>query len=213
MKVYSKAVIVGASRDGDLALKGIDTALIIAADGGYTALKEIGVTPSIVLGDFDSGEKPEFDNVIKLPVEKDDTDTVYAVKLALENGIRDIELYRCLGGDRLDHTVATLQTLSYIVSHGGSGVAYGDASEDGKRLVVRALKDGNLTLSGDYTGILSVFAVSDCKGVTIRNVKYPLEDAELAPDFPLGVSNAFINGKRAEISVTHGTLIIMYREA
>ena len=40
---------------------------VIAADGGYRYTQELGVTPDLIIGDFDSlGKAPDFPNVINL---------------------------------------------------------------------------------------------------------------------------------------------------
>ena len=61
--------------------------LVIAADAGYRACREAGIVPDLLLGDFDSMDQPsDFSNIRRSPVEKDDTDTMLAVKTALEEG-------------------------------------------------------------------------------------------------------------------------------
>ena len=56
-------------------------------------------------------------------------------------------------------------------------------------------------------GIFSVFALGEtARGVTILGGRYPLEDGELSPYFPLGVSNHF-EGRPVEISVERGCLL------
>ncbi|MEI3347192.1 MAG: hypothetical protein V8R55_01860 [Dysosmobacter sp.] len=61
--------------------------LVIAADAGYRTCRELGIVPDLLLGDFDSMEQPEdFANIHRSPVEKDDTDTMLAVKTGLEQG-------------------------------------------------------------------------------------------------------------------------------
>ena len=80
---------------------------IIAADGGYRVCLREKVTPHLLLGDFDSIEPPaDFGHVRRLPVEKDDTDTLAAVKTGLEQGCTDFFIYGGTGGKRLDHTLA-----------------------------------------------------------------------------------------------------------
>ena len=76
-----------------------DSDYVIAADAGYAYCKENHIIPDLVLGDFDSlGSAPKHPNVIELPIEKDDTDTMYAIKLGLEKGYRRFYLYGALGG-------------------------------------------------------------------------------------------------------------------
>lgn len=70
--------------------------LLIAADGGLAHLSRRGLTPHLVVGDFDSlGWTPEGDNVLRHPAEKDDTDTMLAVRTGLERGHRDFLLLGC----------------------------------------------------------------------------------------------------------------------
>jgi len=69
---------------------------LIAADKGYEALEAYGVPPNLVVGDFDSlGRRPNHPNVVQLPVAKDDTDMVYALREGLDRGYRRFVL---LGG-------------------------------------------------------------------------------------------------------------------
>ena len=60
--------------------------LVIAADAGYRVCQQAGIVPDLLLGDFDSMDQPDFPNIRRSPVEKDDTDTMLAVKTALEEG-------------------------------------------------------------------------------------------------------------------------------
>ena len=75
---------------------------IIACDRGYSYAKRSGIVPDLLLGDFDSytGKLPEGAAVERLPREKDDTDTMHAVRRALELGFTRISLYCALGGAR-----------------------------------------------------------------------------------------------------------------
>ena len=92
---------------------------VIAADGGYTACRRAGVEPQLLLGDFDSlAEVPALPHVERVPVEKDDTDMMLAIKRGLERGETLFHLYGGMGGQRTDHTVANLQALLYLADHG-----------------------------------------------------------------------------------------------
>ena len=58
---------------------------VIAADGGYGTLTARGTAMDLVVGDFDSmGFRPDHPNVVDLPVEKNDTDTLAALRLGRE---------------------------------------------------------------------------------------------------------------------------------
>ena len=86
----------------------------ICADGGYRHAESVGLKPDVFIGDFDSfdGLLPENIEVHRSVPEKDDTDTMLAVKYAIENNFNYIIIYGGLGG-RFDHTFANIQTLIY----------------------------------------------------------------------------------------------------
>ena len=106
-------------------------------------------------------------------------------------------------GGRLDHTFANLQALLFLRDHGARGVLYGDG------FAATAVTNGSITIEGQ--GTLSVFSFAPtATGVYLRDVSYPLENAELTSSFPIGVSNEFI-GKPATIGTENGTLLVMWQ--
>ena len=175
---------------------------VIAADGGLEHTKGLGLRPEETIGDFDSlGYVPE--EAVVYPVEKDDTDMIRAVKEGFARGETEFHLLGGMGGRRTDHTLANMQTLAYIARHGGRGWLYGS----GERFT--AICDGSeIMLPAKKSGILSVFCLgADAEGVTIEGAQYPLADAALTADFPLGVSNHF-TGKAVRVAVRRGCLLI-----
>ena len=176
---------------------------LIAADGGFAHTQSLGLTPNCILGDFDSlGYIPQ--NSAVFPVEKDDTDAMLAVRQGLSLGYQEFLLYGSLDGPRLDHTVANFQTLQYLADRGARGWLIG------KDNIVTVIKDGALSFPAAFTGTLSVFCMGkDAQGVTLKNLKYPLENGMLSAGFPLGVSNQFV-GKAASIQVEKGSLLVIW---
>lgn len=176
---------------------------ILAADGGLAHVQNLGLTPHGIIGDFDSlGYIPE--NAQVFPVEKDDTDSMLAVRKGLELGYKEFILYGALDGPRLDHTIANLQTLLFLENHGAHGTLAG------LRYLITTVKDRVLRLPKAESGIVSVFCLGEpARCVSIRGLQYELEEGTLESGFPLGVSNHFV-GKEASISVKRGTLIVMY---
>ena len=198
--------IVGAGPLDPREIKINGDAYIIAADGGYSFLKELGIIPDMLLGDFDSlGEPPEHPNTIRVdPVDKDDTDMMLAVKTGLGMGFGHFVIYGGLGG-RLDHTLANIQTLAYISKHKARGYLIGGG------MTVTALTDGEIRFDENCRGYISVFCHGgEAEGVYERGLKYSLENARLTPDMPLGVSNEF-TGKPSSVSVARGTVIITWQ--
>ena len=178
--------------------------LIIAADGGYATLKKLNIKPDLVVGDFDSlGTVPKDESIIKHPIKKNDTDTLLAVKIGLEKGFKEFVIYGAVGG-RLDHTIASLQTAAFIAENGGRAYIC-DSTH-----TITVIKNSSISFKKKSSGIVSLFALSGiAEGVTIDGLLYTLNDARLTPDFPLGVSNEFID-KESTISVKDGVLTIIF---
>ncbi|MFA5659567.1 MAG: thiamine pyrophosphokinase, partial [Oscillospiraceae bacterium] len=80
--------------------------VIISADSGYYHAKALGLKTDYLIGDFDSIDfvPKDASEVIEFPSEKDDTDTMLAIKLALNLGFEDITIVGGLG-KRLYHTL------------------------------------------------------------------------------------------------------------
>ena len=181
-----------------------ETTFVIACDRGYAYARRCGIRPDLLVSDFDSYDGPVDPEIPlqRFPSEKDDTDTMIAIRAALERGFREAVLYCALGG-RLDHTLANLQSLAFALSH---GLRLRIVSEDTE---VMLLQDGTLSLPRREGFALSVFAFSErCRGVSLHGTKYTLTDAELENSFPLGVSNEWA-AEAATVSVTAGTLLIV----
>lgn len=179
--------------------------VIVCADSGLEYARRCGVVPSIVLGDFDSyeGALPPETEIHRLPIEKDDTDTMYAARLGLERGCRDFLIAGGIGG-RLDHTLGAVQTLSFLVSHGGHAVM-----SDGLQTVEVLQAPFEKILFSDGRKYCSLLALSETvEGVTLKGFKYSLADAILSYDFPLAVSNEIVS-EPAVLSVRKGRLVLI----
>ena len=201
----AKCIIFGALPVDKSIIKIHNDDFVIAADAGLNTLNEYGISPNLILGDFDSfqGIIPTGDNVILHPTKKDDTDTILAIKEGLNKGFKEFIIYGCLGG-RLDHTFANIQAACFVAENGGNAVLINNET------YLTVLKDSSIDFSSDCSGNISVFAVSEeATGVTEANLLYELNNATLSPDFPLGISNEFI-GKNATVSVEKGKLCIIW---
>ena len=177
--------------------------LVIAADAGYRTCQASGIVPDLLLGDFDSMEQPDFPNIHRSPVEKDDTDTMLAVRTALEQGCDTVYIYGGTGGKRLDHTLANLQTLLFLRRRGARGYLYDDD------FVWTVIENETLTIEKTVEwGLFSAFCLGDrAEGIDETGFQYPLSDAVLTPEFPLGVSNHILE-PTASVTVRRGVLAV-----
>ncbi len=180
---------------------------VLCADGGWLLARSMGVKPERVIGDFDSSDAPADEAVCRVPVEKDDSDTMLCLKRGLALGFDDFLIVGGFGG-RVDHTLANFQALHYAARRGVHA-----EMADG-RSWASAVMDGRLRVPADVVdasggGVkLSVFALTDaCRGVDIRGAKWTLSGATLTNAFPLGLSNAF-TAPEAEIAVAEGALLV-----
>lgn len=174
---------------------------VIAADAGYSYLINVGITPNVTIGDFDSlGLVPDTEKIV-LPVNKNDTDTGYAARWAYNKGFRRFELHGCTGG-RFDHTIANIQTAA-MLSRLGCDVRIHD-----KLYTYYALTDSEISFDSKASGTVSVFAHGSKATVSIEGLEYELNSAVIDPFYPLGVSNAFTSQK-SRILVHSGTVLVI----
>lgn len=188
---------------------------IICADGGFEhALKE-NVIPNAIIGDFDSCSfdllKETIDNdtyfkdteIIRTQPEKDDTDTLMCVKHGIERGCDNFVLVGGLGG-RIDHTIANIQLLSYLLDKGKTCRILDVPNE------ATMLKGPDqICLEQNHDKYFSIFSFTDqCSGIYVINAKYPLSDVVLTQSNTIGTSNEFVDGS-ATIKVKKGKLLII----
>lgn len=180
----------------------------IFCDGGLAHAEGLCVKPNLIVGDFDSCKNELLTKyegqceIIKLPREKDDTDTLYAAKVAVERGFEDFLFLGAMGG-RFDHALANVSILLYLDGLGKKPVL----ADDFSTMQVVGKTPLHIEDSCSYFSVLTV--AGDVGGVNIKNAKYPLENAGLSSDFQLGVSNEVLPGKIAEVSVEHGKVLVV----
>ena len=176
---------------------------VVFCDCGLKHLEQLQVKPSLIVGDFDSHENPHLDvETIVLPCEKDDTDTVYAVKEALNRGFDDFLLIGVVGA-RLDHTLGNVSILLYLDSLGKTGCIMDDYSE------MEIVSDKSVAICGQYP-FFSLLNITGCaKGITITGAKYPLDGGEIPCEYQYGISNEVLPGETARVAVACGKLLLI----
>ena len=182
----------------------LDGDYIICADGGLRHCISFGLKPDIVVGDFDSLDGYAGDNALKYKKEKDETDTQLAVRLALEKGIKEIVIFGALGG-RQDHALANIYLLKEIVDSGANGVI-----NDGKNVIRLINRDTVIKNTGKkYISVFPIFGKA--VGVSLKGMKYRLDDHAFEEGDILGISNEF-TGESGEISIKSGYLLVILSE-
>ena len=175
---------------------------LLAADRGLELAQKARLTPDYFIGDCDSLSAPFEGSGRILPTCKDDTDTIAALKEGLARGYREFLILGALGG-RLDQTVATVQTLLFAHYCGARARV-----ADGRNEAFLA-PPGKTSLPFREGASLSLFSLLPrTEGITLTGAEYPLQNACLTGDFPLGVSNRVVE-KEAVLTVGCGMLLVV----
>ena len=176
---------------------------IVFCDSGLKHLEALQVKPGLIVGDFDSHDNPHLDiETIVLPCEKDDTDTVFAVKEAIKRGFDDFLLIGVVGA-RLDHTLGNVSILIYLDSLGKKGSIIDDYSE----MEIVSKEPAHIDDSYAYFSLLNITGTA--KGITIENAKYPLDNAVITCEYQYGISNEALPGRTSKVFVREGNLLLI----
>lgn len=178
---------------------------IICADGGLDKLLKLGITPNLVVGDFDSLSNRAVlkdKSVLTLPHEKDDTDTMYCVKYALSQGFSEFLFLGAMGG-RVDHMLSNLSLLLYLKNRNAHGVIsdiYGDN---------KLLNKGENILNHLNGRTVSIIPFA-CESVELSytGMYYPLKNAEVKTEYPFSISNIVISDT-ATVTLHKGTALLI----
>ena len=205
-----KCVIVSGGeppRKSDLVKHIKDAALVIAVDGAADIFDRWGLKPHFIVGDMDTADSKSVSRLIgngaaavKLPKEKNETDTEAAVTHALNVGASDIVMLGATGR-RFDHTMGNVAMLvraacagavcRIIDKHNEMWAATGEHDVFGRIGQTVSI----LPLTGDLT-------------VTATNLLYPLEKLRLGVDASRGISNIFVKSP-AHLSISGGYALIV----
>ncbi len=179
-----------------------DTYIVCADKGGETAF-DYGLTPDILLGDFDSIDSEVLKrtglNIMEYPKDKDYTDTELAISYALEKGFEDIVLVNATG-DRIDHVFSTFMLLykyrkANITILGNNFEAF--------------IINGNYKILNMKGRTLSIIPLKEkLEGVCLEGFKFPLKDRTVYLGDSLCVSNIVLEDE-ASILLKKGTAIVI----
>ncbi|WP_296645198.1 thiamine diphosphokinase [Romboutsia sp. 13368] len=182
---------------------------IICSDGGANHTYKMNIVPDYIIGDLDSIEE----NIIKyyksknvkfdkFPTKKDETDTELSIWLANKLNAKKVDLIGALGG-RIDHTIANINLLYYIRNKNIIPKIISEKEEVYIAIDEEIIIDGN---KGDTISIIPI--KGDAKGITLKNLEYPLENGIMDFSRPLGISNIMTKSS-CNIKVNEGSIIII----
>lgn len=175
----------------------------VYCDCGLKHQESLGVRPDLVIGDFDSHAKPDdLHNVIVLPVVKDDTDTIFAVKEGIRRGYEDFLLVGATGG-RQDHNLGNIYALLMLKNAGKSVLMIDDWSE---MSIIAAGETVRVKRGWRFFSLLNIGGVA--RGISITGAKYELNNGEIHPDYQYGISNE-VTSDEAVITLAEGNLLLV----
>ena len=183
--------------------------LIIAADGGTHHCKSLGITPNVIIGDFDSLDPKDVTiyqqagvEIIQYPAHKDETDLELALQLALKNEVTHVFIIGALG-DRWDMTIANV-LLAAHPEFSQLTIRLLDGSQE--LTILRG--EGQIDIAGRPGSILSLIPIAgDAHGITTHGLEYPLNNETLYFGTSRGVSNVFLHA-HAKVIIREGILLI-----
>ncbi len=203
----------GSANDGAAvrrALAAVSSSLVVAADGGARVARHYGLTPDIVIGDMDSLSNEESSALHsagvkfrRFPAEKDQTDLELALRWAVDQGLKDIQIIGGLGG-RFDQTMGNVQLL-----------ALPELAEARVRLIsgnesIWLAKPGNTIIQGEAGDTLSLIPFTAVvHDITTKNLHYPLKGEDLVLGPARGMSNV-METAQAEVTFREGILLIVH---
>ena len=204
----SSCVIIGGAdiSDYEWVLESVeDECFVIYCDSGLKHMKNLGLEPDLIVGDFDSykGSIPKGVKTITLPVKKDDTDTVYAIKEGIRLGYKSFILLGVTGG-RLDHTLVNVSALAYLYSRNLKGIITDDYS------VMEIVPFEGAVVEKSYEYFSLICLSEKARGVVIENALFPLEGGDIDFEYQYGISNKVKEGcDFARVFVREGRLLLI----
>lgn len=181
---------------------------LIAADGGARHCRTLGLTPAVVIGDFDSLSADELAQleqdgaqVRRYPVRKDFTDLELALQHAVSLGADEILVLAALGA-RWDQTLANL-LLPAAPGLERVCIRLLDGPQE-----IALLRVGEVhTLCGQAGDIVSLVPLGGhATGITTTGLEYPLTDGTLFFGATRGISNVML-GEQATVRFESGLLL------
>lgn len=186
--------------------------LVIAADGGALKAQAIDFAPSVVVGDADSLDPAQVEQlraagteVVIHPTDKDESDTELALNEALNRGATRVVIIGAFGGKRLEHTLANILLLASERLM-GRDICLADGAS-----TLRVMHNGEtLEIQGAPSDYVSLLPLTwRVVGVTTDGLRYALGNEMLEQGPARGLSNELTAGT-ATIEIGEGRLAVVH---
>ena len=178
--------------------------IVICADSGYKNACAMGAKVDVLVGDFDSlKDVPEGDfELVRVPAEKDQTDTQLAVDIAIERGADEIIIV-CSTSGRVDHALSAMAMLENLYEKRIPAILVNGQNR------IRFIRDGGAIIVRSAYKYFSVVTLDKvAKKVSVEGGKYPLAKKDIERGFQFAVSNEIVKNA-ALITVKKGSVYII----
>lgn len=179
---------------------------IIAVDGGINHIKELCLSPNLILGDFDSSvlsEALKYKNaeIKKYKKDKDYTDGEIAINYVIDEKFFEVVIFGALG-NRIDHMLSNINMLERLSDNKINGVIIEKDNE------INFL-DNKIILMKEEFKFFSIIPITDkILGLAIKNAKYELNNEIIIRTQSKGISNEFLD-EPVLISIDKGKALVI----
>lgn len=180
--------------------------LVIAADGGLRHARALGVSPDLIVGDFDSAGAGDLAHFASVPREhhpqsKEQLDLELALDAAWQRGATQAAVLGAFGG-RLDQSLAALLIAARLRSEGRLLTLHGGGAD-----VYLPVAGEALALEAAGGTVFSLLSLAGDAEVDVAGARYELRRAALPYGVGLGVSNVVTDG--ASLRVHRGMVALV----
>lgn len=181
---------------------------IIAVDGGGNYCHQLGILPSVAIGDFDSIDqsiKNVFDKenveIVPFPMDKDYIDMILGIEEAIDRGFSDILILGAMGGKRADMFLGNAIALSLFDKN---------IVMQNEYCSIRYLGEGHkIDIYGSPGDYVSLIPLSDTLKTGISDgLKYQLNNLTFRRGETRSISNEFLKDS-AKIRIEKGEALII----
>lgn len=187
-------VLDGRDMDPELLRAWAESAeLVIAADGAADRLLDIGVSPTIIIGDMDGMTRDPGDLQVIRDEDPGSTDCDKLLRWVRQQGHTNLTMVN-IEGDLLDHMVSSLSSC----------VAFRRTVRIALRRGIGWVFTGSLQINMDPGARISLLPLTTCTGVRLHGVQWPLDHADMEPGGRVSISNSATDGF-VQACVSRGT--------